>query len=1137
MLRSKLFLTMLVLITVYTLAGFFLTPFLVKHSLRAYFAKHLSGDLMLGQVRTNPYTLTVDLHNLNLMEKDGSPVLGLDRLFVNLEAKSLFLWAWTFGEIDISRPFVNVDIAPGGSVNLVQLAEDAASARNPSGSAEKAKKTQKNGSNAAVRRINIEKVRIQGGRITLSDRSGSQPVTESLESIQLSAANLTTTSDKSGTVAIDFTLPMKGRVNWKGLLSLTPIASTGRFTLEDVKPAVVWQFFQDKLRIQDPAGVLRFTASYRFRYEKSRVEMTVDRMAAALSGLELMLKDSDRPILKLSTVELKNGRFDLADRELTIGSCNVGSGSAYIAVDEAGRANWGQLVARKPVQAAADAGAPDFRPTGPFTVKLDGLDLSGLSVAYVDRSRIAPIEANVKRLNAHLSLIMEKKGSRTRASADGIAVEMDELTLHTLDADERLLEIATASINGGRLDLAGRRIRIDEMNIAGGQASVWRTPHGGINFVRLFGSRETGAIKKAAKSFPWAVEVSEFHLKNGAVKLSGRKLDAPDLFTLQDINLTVTHFKTAPDSSPFDYRLEFAVAQGGKGSMSGKGDIHKAELTAELKADRIALSPLQPYLALIARLKLDSGNLSLEGKLTYPGSKAGPPAFSGQSRIEDLVLVSLENAQRFLTLAGLSADGIALNGERPGLMVQNVLLNGLDGDIIIYPDRSLNIMAVIAGHSAPRSDTVKTSSGGAPHRSFPVQVKRVRIQESDLYFSDRSIKPSFSADIRQLEGDITGLSLQPGSFATVEMNGRVDPYGSVHIEGEIRPLDVTQIGDVMMRFRNINTTALTPYSIRFAGRKIASGKLNANFTYTVDHKQLRGENQITLIQFTLGERVPSPTALDIPFDLAIALLKDSSGNIHINLPVTGNIDHPDFSLEGIVQKALSNLLIKIVTSPFEVIGALVGTKGEKLNEIVFKPGSAALLPSDEERLDKLGAGLKKRPELMLEIKGVFNPALDGRALGEIALRRRIEKRIAQEPGATPGSQNSPIRFTDPSIQHSLDALAREMLQASELENLRKEHGMPKPAEKGTATPEKRKQEEGPDTAGYYRAVYQHLIDKIPVPDSDLDALGHARADAVIRYLTTTGDLSRSRISEESPTSTNRLQNGMVPLKLKLTSRK
>jgi hypothetical protein len=160
---------------------------------------------------------------------------------------------------------------------------------------------------------------------------------------------------------------------------------------------------------------------------------------------------------------------------------------------------------------------------------------------------------------------------------------------------------------------------------------------------------------------------------------------------------------------------------------------------------------------------------------------------------------------------------------------------------------------------------------------------------------------------------------------------------------------------------------------------------------------------VVIDKLVLGERVQSPTAKDLPLDLAIALLEDSDGRIDLGLPITGSLDDPQFSFGGIVWKVITNVLTKVVTAPFRALGALFGGGDEKLESIAFEAGARRLTPPEREKLVKLAAALNKRPALALSVNGTWNAAdrvaLQDRQLRRGAGKERTEDRPAGRSGA------------------------------------------------------------------------------------------------------------------------------------------
>ncbi len=216
----------------------------------------------------------------------------------------------------------------------------------------------------------------------------------------------------------------------------------------------------------------------------------------------------------------------------------------------------------------------------------------------------------------------------------------------------------------------------------------------------------------------------------------------------------------------------------------------------------------------------------------------------------------------------------------------------------------------------------------------------------------------------------------------------------MRVTGSVTPLDPTVNTDLVVVFQNIFVPKFTSYMVPFAGREISSGSLDLSLGYQVRDSQLVGENNIILRDLELGEKVPHPDAMSLPLGLAIALPTDSEGKIDIDLPVRGDLNDPEFRYGGVIVKALGNLIIKIVASPFALLGKLIGAEASELEYINFLAGRSDLTPPELERTAKLAEALALRPALILGISGVADAEADGLALRTARLNKIVEERIA-----------------------------------------------------------------------------------------------------------------------------------------------
>jgi hypothetical protein len=184
--------------------------------------------------------------------------------------------------------------------------------------------------------------------------------------------------------------------------------------------------------------------------------------------------------------------------------------------------------------------------------------------------------------------------------------------------------------------------------------------------------------------------------------------------------------------------------------------------------------------------------------------------------------------------------------------------------------------------------------------------------------------------------------------------------------------------DVGAKASELELAPLSPYAGKYAGYAIERGKLSMDLHYSVQPDgRLEATNHVVLNQLAFGDRIESPSATKLPVRLAVALLSDRHGVIDVNLPISGSINDPNFSIGGVIWQAIANLIVKIVTSPFALFS---GGGGEDLSTINFQPGTPVMVQHLERHARQGGQGAA----------GAADPADDGDRRGRSAERGRCD---------------------------------------------------------------------------------------------------------------------------------------------------
>jgi hypothetical protein len=886
---------------------------------------------------------------------------------------------------------------------------------------------------------------------------------------------------------------------------------------------------QDELNFEEPQGQVNFNSEYRFNYASGKPQLVLSAMALSASGVRLKMPNMPDAHFELQSVDINDGRFDLGTMDLTLPSVAVANGKLALAVAEDGTLNWSRIIKAAPEK---DTKAPPSKTTEtPITMRahLQNVSVQKLGLSFKDFSRQKPIGGSIGRLDLSLAAEVEQKGAELQAMVSDIALDLKDTAVMQLGEDETLMAVPTTQIRGGRFDLADRKIVLAEIRSSGGRISAWRTPDGTLIWQELTQEkgllrRELEVIIKESEAKPWSTHLAKLELDQYQIRLSDRTLASPELYQLENIQLKLQDFRTVPDA-PFSFDLGLDVRQGGRFQVAGTVDAYKPLVRLDLDTQSIALKPLQPYLSQIVRLVQDSGDVSVNGKLDFGERAEGALSFKGDAAINGLLLTLPDTKEPFLGWQEMDVRGIDLTIGPERLDIREINFIQPQTKLIIKQDGSLNLMDVVVAppSAAPQPPApaqkakapVQKKSGGAPQTAgqdlFPVRVKQVKIDDAKLFFADLTLTPQFSADIHNLKGVLSGLASAPDSRAAMDLAGRVDQYGTAKIKGELKPFDFEDYTHIDMTFRNLEMNDLTPYSVKFAGRTIDSGKLSVDLKYRIEASRLKGDHRIVVDSLVLGERGKSPTAKDLPLDLAVALLKDPNDRIDIGLPVTGSLDDPQFAIGQVIWKTLATLITKIATAPFRVLGSLIsGGADQNLDVVLFEVGDVEVPPPEAEKLVKLAGALQQRPQLAIEVQGGYDPKQDALALKDRAMRQEVAASLGMSVEA--GQPLPPVSVTDENTQALLERLATERLAAAELAELKAAHGMtaaqsppPKLSKSSPpATP--------PDPPQFYQALYERLRDRTRLPKGQLEQVARQRADAVVKLLSASGQVDPARMN-------------------------
>ena len=709
--------------------------------------------------------------------------------------------------------------------------------------------------------------------------------------------------------------------------------------------------------------------------------------------------------------------------------------------------------------------------------------------------------------------------------------------------------------SGISVNLNQKKALVEGVELKGGNVILSRDAAGAISAQRLLRgttppaaeakTRRPGkpAVKgKQAPSAPFSYRVAKVSGSDLGIRFTDRSKEEAPVFSLSRMAFSLAGI-AGPKQGPIPFTL--ATGYGAKGRIVAAGSLTPAplKLKGRLQLQRIALRDFDAYIPEDTSIFLADGaldtNLTFDLVQAQTGLKG---SFGGSLGVRSFYCQDTVSDDDLLKWESLQLDKISGTLAPFSLGIKDVSLSNFYARVIVEPDGTLNLQHLREGSAQPApakqaiagpaqggtpsaevpaqqapatkgappapaqnqarpappapqgKPAAAPATGAAPSQPSPISIGTLTLQGGTLDFSDRHLKYPFDTTFFNLGGRVSGLSSEANRAADVDLRGNLENHSPLAITGVINPLRGDLYLDLKIAFTDIELSPFTPYANTYLGYSIDKGKLNLDLAYKIDKKALTSKNKLFIDQFTFGKQVESDKAIKLPVRLAVALLKDRKGEIHLDLPVVGQTDDPKFSVWGVIGQILKNLLVKAATSPFALLGSMFGG-GEDFSAVTFAPGSAQLSKVEEGKLLKLAQVLQDRPALNLEISGFVDKDKDA----EGYRNELLQKKMKGEKFRTLVKQG---KIREGQTQEQTELLPQE--ESVYLKAVYGKEKFPKPRNAlGFA-------KDLPD-AEMRKLIITHTV----VGENELQALARERAEAVRDFLIKSGKLPAERLFEKS----------------------
>ncbi|MCX7082694.1 MAG: DUF748 domain-containing protein [Methylococcales bacterium] len=573
-------------------------------------------------------------------------------------------------------------------------------------------------------------------------------------------------------------------------------------------------------------------------------------------------------------------------------------------------------------------------------------------------------------------------------------LELHDVQVLEENTAKLLINMPVFAMHGIALDLKKQSLLIESVSIDNADIQASLTPEGVLNYQSLLPANTSNPVNAPQKA-PWLIKVNSVVVNNGALNFEDQTLKKPLTIAIKPIAFKLINLSNQADTQ-MPVQLSLGINQTGLITLNGNATLKPTSANLALDVKNVDLENFQSYVDKFIHLDVIDGGLHINGQLSIAGIDVSKPdiKFKGNAGIDHLLTRDQTLRKDFIKWSGLTLTNLDIDLLPQRYTATALLIDKPYVRVTIKKDKTTNFSDFIVRDKSKPS-IQKNAVNTKQSLDYPVYFKldKIQVTEGSSDFSDLSLILPFAAEIKSLDGGASGLSSDKKSIIKLALEGNAYDLSPVNIKGEMSPY----LGDfnIAINFNELPMPLVSPYMVQFAGYKVEKGQMTLGLKYNVSHHDLTASNSILINQFELGDKVDNPNAVVLPLKLAVALLKDSDGKIKIDVPISGSLDDPKFSISALVEDALLNMLSKIVTSPFRALASLIGSE-EDLSTVSFPAGHSYLTKAQQAKLDELALALKARANLTLDIKGAAFIDQDWLIIREDALYEQLKRRRAIE---------------------------------------------------------------------------------------------------------------------------------------------
>ena len=463
-------------------------------------------------------------------------------------------------------------------------------------------------------------------------------------------------------------------------------------------------------------------------------------------------------------------------------------------------------------------------------------------------------------------------------------------------------------------------------------------------------------------------------------------------------SLTVVAAELSDNKTKIPVDVSFRSGEAGDWSNQVVIDLRQETYALNTNISDWALQPLAPYLT--PHINLKDFDSRLSALFTVVGSyrQTDSIALAGTFRLHDFYMTD----QQEDSLLAWSDLSIAIDSANTASQHYNFGNIKLEKPYLLFElssegDNFSQALALSQADSIVQQELRDSTEFTSPfeylalylydlthaYLSTSYVADTILISQGSLDYTDKTLSEPFRMQLTDLRALATDIKAQD-EYADFDISSKVNSSGDLSGDLQISRNGISNM-NLGIEIQNLSVNDLNSYTTHYMGHPFQSGEMFFISRNSIKDYYLDSENNLFVGEIEIGDKTNKDAEYKVPMKLAVALMRDTKGNVDLDIPVNGNLSDPDYYLGRIILKVLVNVLVKAATSPYRLMANLVGGEEEDFKRIEFEPTSYQLEKKQEQKLNYVAKILEQKPEIKIYLEyNAQNPkAEDLIALAEV----------------------------------------------------------------------------------------------------------------------------------------------------------